>query len=291
MNHIVLICGRSGCGKSTIIQNIQNMVEHPDQYLDAFDKSDPSGIAAMLETRHVRFPKMYTTRPKRPNESDKEYRFVSEEEFEFKRTQMIHASEYNTTAGIWKYGTVMDYEEWFGKNQNDAVILPINLDGYFQINENIKKWNAEQPFKKRISVHLLYIFATSEDLLIRSIKRELAKPKEKQDFAEILRRYQTETDVNHHTEGVDFNAFYYADMFEKVLDNIFMLEDMTELSIGNDIFANMVRKSTNMFYEKFGVKNHDDGKRFHFFHSINDKQDVLSVNILKTILELDKIEK
>lgn len=291
MNHIVLICGRSGCGKSTIIQNIQNMVEHPDQYLDAFDKSDPSGIAAMLETRHVRFPKIYTTRPKRPNESDKEYRFVSEEEFEFKRTQMIHASEYNTTAGIWKYGTVMDYEEWFGENQNDTVILPINLDGYFQINENINKWNAEHPFKKQVSVHLIYIFATSEDLLVRSIKRELTKPKETQDFAEILRRYRTETDVDYHTEGVDFNAFYYADMFEKVLDSIFMVEDLTGLSIDTSTFANMVRKSTNMFYEKFGVKNHDDGKRFHFFHSINDKQDTLAGNILKTILELDKIEK
>ena len=40
---------------------------------------------------------------------------------------------------------------------------------------------------------------------------------------------------------------------KKVLDSIFMVEDLTGLSIDTSTFAHMVRKSTNMFYETFSI--------------------------------------
>lgn len=271
MNHIVLICGRSGSGKTTILNNLRNLV-----------KTEINDDVSIV------FPKLYTTRPKRENETDEEYIFVSDEEFESKRNQMMHVSEYDTISGIWKYGVMMDYSSWYGTSTNGFAILPVNLDGYFPMSRWLKEYNRTAKYREQIKMDVIYIYTKPVDVLIRSIKRELEKPKEKQDFAEILRRYQTETDKNYCTPGLKFNAFYCLDSFEYAIGSMLDVEELSGVPIDSSSFASTIRGVMDKHVNMLNFEDKDASKDFHCFHSIDGNQELLSKNVLKSILDLNK---
>ena len=79
---VLVICGKTACGKTTIIKGITNIYNEV---------------------------KGYTTRPKRKNEVD-EYVFVTREEFDklASENKFINIRDYYTEHGLWRYGMPLE---------------------------------------------------------------------------------------------------------------------------------------------------------------------------------------
>ena len=79
---VLVICGKTACGKTTIVKGITN------KYNEV---------------------KSYTTRPKRKGEVD-EYVFVTKEEFDklASENKFINIRDYYTEYGLWRYGTPLE---------------------------------------------------------------------------------------------------------------------------------------------------------------------------------------
>ena len=83
---ILVVCGRSCTGKDSITKAIQ-------------------------ENHHFNKVVTYTTRDKRPNETNGiDYHFITQEEFDKKVEEgfFSESREYNTVNGIWKYGSAKE---------------------------------------------------------------------------------------------------------------------------------------------------------------------------------------
>lgn len=70
--------------------------------------SGKSTIADFLEEQYlVHRVRTYTTRPPREGETENEYHFISDEEFDQMKAdgKFFETTQYETTQGVWKYGT------------------------------------------------------------------------------------------------------------------------------------------------------------------------------------------
>lgn len=91
---VLVICGKTACGKTTIVKGITN------KYNEV---------------------KSYTTRPKRKGETN-EYVFVTKEEFDrmASENKFINIRDYYTEYGLWRYGTPL---EVLSNTENPMLIL------------------------------------------------------------------------------------------------------------------------------------------------------------------------
>ncbi|MCA9460856.1 MAG: guanylate kinase [Nitrospira sp.] len=111
---LFVVSGPSGVGKSTLCQNILETV--PD----------------------IRLSVSYTTRKPRANESEgKEYRFISQEEFEEKKA--VHAfAEWAEVHGHL-YGTPWSELEQNGQQFQSDILLDIDVQGAHQVMSTLKR--------------------------------------------------------------------------------------------------------------------------------------------------------
>ena len=88
---IIIYCGMSSSGKTYLSKKY--LKEHKDSQLIV----------------------TYTTRPMRPNEIDGiDYHFISDDTFDVLKlmNKLIEQREYNTTSGLWRYGTGWFINDW-----------------------------------------------------------------------------------------------------------------------------------------------------------------------------------
>ena len=121
----------------------------------------------------------YTTRPMRDGEVEgKEYHFINNHEMYemINKGEIVEKREYNTTQGLWIYGTsIVDVD--FDSINDYAVIN--TLAGY-----------REMVFKNNSNAHNIvpiYISTTDEIRIDRAVRRE--KKRENPDYVEMCRRF------------------------------------------------------------------------------------------------------
>lgn len=154
MGKIFCIMGKSSCGKDTIFKLL--------------NEENTEGLKEVV---------IYTTRPKRDNETEGlEYHFINEEELlEWKRKgKVIESRCYNTVYGDWHYSTIDDGQIELEKNN---YLIIITLEAY----NDLKKYYGEN------NVIPIYIEIDDGLRLQRSLEREREEKNPKYD--EMCRRY------------------------------------------------------------------------------------------------------
>jgi len=154
MGKIFVIMGKTSSGKDTIFKRI--MESYSDRLKEVV---------------------IYTTRPKRPGETDGvEYFFVTEERLMElrKENKVIEERRYDTVHGPWYYFTVNDGQIDLSRNN----YLVINtLAGY----EGIRSYYKEE------NVIPIYIEADGKERLLRYINRE--SKQQNPNYCEVCRRF------------------------------------------------------------------------------------------------------
>ena len=154
MGKIFVIMGKTSSGKDTIFKRVMEK-----------------------NSNRLKEVVIYTTRPKRPGETDGvEYFFVTEEQLQKLREEkkVIEERRYDTVHGPWYYFTVNDGQIDLEK-ENYLVIN--TLAGY----EGIRNYYKEE------NVVPIYIEADGKDRLIRYINRESLQ--KNPNYCEVCRRF------------------------------------------------------------------------------------------------------
>lgn len=154
MGKIFCIMGKSGCGKDTIFKRL-----------------------SMENTENLKEVVIYTTRPKRSNETEGvEYHFISKEELDNwkKQDKVIESRCYNTVHGDWYYSTIDDGQIELEK---DNYLIIITLEAFM----NFKKYYGEE------NVIPIYIGIDDGVRLQRALDREREQQIPK--YEELCRRF------------------------------------------------------------------------------------------------------
>ena len=156
MIKILCISGKSGSGKDTIVNKL--VKEHEFKKIVT-----------------------YTSRPIREKEEqDVTYHFISEEEFIQKINEgfFLEYKTYNTTSGIWYYGTSIESIE-FADDKSVIILTP----------QGVRDLKKKLPEKK---LTCIYLYVNGMTAMIRTMQRG-------DDLNEISRR------LKH--DDVDFDGF------------------------------------------------------------------------------------
>ncbi len=157
MGKIFYIMGKSASGKDTIYNQLRN-----DSSLGL--KTVP----------------LYTTRPKRSGEVEGiDYHFISDEDIDGLKGNIIEIREYNTVHGIWKYLTVDNGE--IDINKSECYIMIGTLESYCKT----KQYYEQKGLKNCIVP--IYIYVEDGVRLQRALDRE--KKQQFPKYEELCRRF------------------------------------------------------------------------------------------------------
>lgn len=174
---IVVLVGRTASGKSSIA--------------DSLCESD----------KHYHKIVTYTTRPMREGEKqDVDYHFISDNEFEQMKLnkQFTEYKQYNTSHGVWKYGSVISGEQELSKEYYVIILTPQGLR------------DVSKTFSNYVAFHISV-----------SLQEQLKRLKGRGDEeAQILKRLQNDNvDFRNVMDLVDFN-FYSVTSSVSIADAI-----------------------------------------------------------------------
>ena len=187
MGKIFCLMGKSSSGKDTIFKKIRD------------DKE--------LNLKPI---VSYTTRPKRPNETNGvEYFFINEKElnkFE-KEDKVIEKRVYHTVHGDWYYCTIND--EQIDLESNNYLLIT-TLESY----KSLKDYFGED------KVYPLYIHVEDGIRLQRALDRE--KNQENPNFDELCRRFLADNSdfSKENLSTLKINEFYTNKELEECINNI-----------------------------------------------------------------------
>jgi len=154
MGKIFVIMGKTSSGKDTVFKRI--LEQNGDRLREVV---------------------IYTTRPKRPGETDGvEYFFVSEAQLKElrKENKVIEERRYDTVHGPWYYFTVNDGQ------------IDLTKDDYLVIN-TLAGYEGIRSYYKEENVIPIYIEADGKDRLLRYINRE--SQQKNPNYCEVCRRF------------------------------------------------------------------------------------------------------
>lgn len=172
---LYVVVGEMGSGKTTIVEKASKELNIP-------------------------IVKTTTTRPKRDNEDDEAYNFVSDEYFEEGKAKFIEIKSYDTIYGKWYYG--LEYSSLQRIDSKEAIVI-LTPKGYKDLVKNIEN---------KIDIELFYVYVPTRD--------RISRIKARGDMSEeIMRRIKTDKE--------DFKDI--LDLEPKVIDNSLLLEDSIEL--------------------------------------------------------------
>lgn len=121
--------------------------------------------------------KTYTTRPKRINEQDDVYHFVSDDFFDKENMNFLETKSYRVVTGdIWKYGT---HKSSIDINKESIIVLDVS--GYEAL---IREYGKE-------GITVFYIQSNRDILISRALQRG-------DDILEIKRRLYEDYEKFHH---------------------------------------------------------------------------------------------
>ena len=174
MGKIFVVMGKTSSGKDTIYKRVLETLTLSQGELA------PKTVV------------IYTTRPKRPGETNGvEYFFATEEELQRLRAQgkVIEERCFHTVHGPWYYFTVNDGQIDL---ENHSYFMINTLAGFEMIrsyyNGQASKEKESNAAKSQDSVVVpIYIEADAKDRLIRYINRESMQ--EKPNYSEVCRRF------------------------------------------------------------------------------------------------------
>jgi guanylate kinase len=138
---LVLIIGPSGVGKSVILQKLRE--RHPE----------------------LHFPRSATTRPRRANEGDDLYRFVSDAEFDNLLDQN-KVLEWAVVHGGARYGTLVD-EIIPHIEKGKTVVREVDVQGFDSIRIH-ELFSGDTP---RYTLQSIFILPESKEQLIQHITK------------------------------------------------------------------------------------------------------------------------
>lgn len=156
--NIHCIMGKSGCGKSTVYNELIN------------------------DRRLVPIVP-YTTRPKRPGEVEGEtYYFIDSKKMDQMRkdNKIVAYTSYETAAGLWEYAFAYDFDK---SGDYVAVITPEQYQQFYQYIE-------KNHLSNKISLHPHLICANEEERIAHIISRE--RLSDNPNYKEICRRILTD---------------------------------------------------------------------------------------------------
>lgn len=154
MGKIFVIMGKTSSGKDTIFKRLKEQ-----------------------NGERLREVVIYTTRPKRPGETEGvEYFFVTEERLAELRAEnkVIEERRYDTVHGPWYYFTVNDGQ------------IDLSADNYLVIN-TLAGYEGIRSYYKEENVVPIYIEADGKDRLLRYINRESLQ--KNPNYCEVCRRF------------------------------------------------------------------------------------------------------
>lgn len=168
MGRIFVVMGKTSSGKDTIYKKV---------------------FGSLLSTEGEDAPKtvvIYTTRPKRPGETNGvEYFFVTEEKLKELREQgrVIEERCFHTVHGPWYYFTVNDGQIDL---ENHSYLMINTLDGFERIRSyyNKKQSSGMEPDSLVVPI---YIEADAKERLLRYINREALQ--KTPNYNEVCRRF------------------------------------------------------------------------------------------------------
>ena len=201
MRLLVLLCGRSNSGKSTIFEALKEKIANPEE----------NNLGANAEW-HI--AKQYTTRPSRETEGDGRYHFVSAEELTKLELdeKVVEVRRYPLVFGECMYATVDDGTlfpeptqfhdalctgDRSGERPKEAsdviTIMESQIDVVLDTFRYVQKENERHP-DDPYTVACIYLSASTDTLIQRSYERELNYSPEYQNWEEAMRRIVSEID-------------------------------------------------------------------------------------------------
>lgn len=202
--------------------------------------SGKSSIATALcrSSKHYHKIITYTTRPMRKGEEqDVDYHFISDDEFEQMKHdhQFIEYKQYDTSHGIWKYGSVISYEQARSKEYYVIILTPQGLR------------DVSKTFSNYVAFHISV-----------SLQEQLKRLQERGDEkAQILKRLQNDSvDFQNIMDLVDFNYYSVGSAID-IADMIrsFMSDTERVRAITLRHFNLISVRESERFYER-DLKNH-----------------------------------
>ena len=226
MRLLVLLCGRSNSGKSTIFEALKEKIANPEE----------NNLGANAEW-HI--AKQYTTRPSRETEGDSRYHFVSAEELTKLELdgKVVEVRRYPAAFGDCMYATVDDGTLFPEPTQfHDALctgnrsgerpkeasdvitIMESQIDAVLDTFRYVQKENENHP-DDPYTVACIYLSASTDTLIQRSYERELNYSTEYQNWEEAMRRIVSEIDPKYGS-GTPYHPMVQKLLNPKILNEV-----------------------------------------------------------------------
>ena len=226
MRLLVLLCGRSNSGKSTIFEALKEKIANPEE----------NTLGANAEW-HI--AKQYTTRPSRETEGDGRYHFVSAEELTKLELdeKVVGVRRYPLAFGECMYATVDDGTlfpeptqfhdalctgDLSGERPKEAsdviTIMESQIDAVLDTFRYVQKENENHP-DDPYTVACIYLSASTDTLIQRSYERELNYSTEYQNWEEAMRRIVSEIDPKYGS-GTPYHPMVQKLLNPKILNEV-----------------------------------------------------------------------
>ena len=226
MRLLVLLCGRSNSGKSTIFEALKEKIANPEE----------NNLGANAEW-HI--AKQYTTRPSRETEGDSRYHFVSAEELTKLELdeKVVEVRRYPAAFGDCMYATVDDGTlfpeptqfhdalctgDRSGERPKEAsdviTIMESQIDAVLDTFRYVQKENENHP-DDPYTVACIYLSASTDTLIQRSYERELNYSTEYQNWEEAMRRIVSEIDPKYGS-GTPYHPMVQKLLNPKILNEV-----------------------------------------------------------------------